>query len=108
MSLNKEMIFGLAFGDNDMAIVPNKNFLSQLRGNNTPYTFSTPIILRSVRDLQSDSGVEYTTIYPDGSSLTADSGALNLEGVYYPAGTTIETTSKSSRYMITYLECKYV
>lgn len=81
MSLNKEMIFGLAFGDNGMAIVPNKNSLSQLRGNNTPYTFSTPIIVRSVRDLQSDTGTEYTITYPDSSSLTVDSGKLNLEDI---------------------------
>lgn len=28
MSLNKEMIFGLSFGGDDMVIVPNKNSLS--------------------------------------------------------------------------------
>ena len=110
MSLNKEIIFGLSsLGDDDMVIVPNKNSISSIRGNNTPYTFSTPIILLSISDLEfPDSGVEYTITYPDGSSLTVDTDELNLEHVYYPEGTTIKSQYKNSHIYISYIECKYV
>ena len=109
MSLNKEMIFGLAYGDDDMVIVPNKNSLSQLRGNNTPYTFSTPIIVRRITDVSfPDVGFEYTITYPDGSSLTVDTDVLNLEDVYYPEGTTFEFRTKSSNMLLQYVEGKYV
>ena len=109
MPLNKEMLFGLAFGDNDMTIVPNKNSLSQLRGNNTPYTFSTPIIIiRNISSSSSGTNLVYTITYPDGSSLTVNPDELNLEHVYYPADTTIEFKTKSSKILLQYIESKYV
>ena len=110
MSLNKEIIFGLSsLGDDDMVIVPNKNSLSLIRGNDTPYTFSTPIIVKSITDrVYPDVGLIYTITYPDGSSLTVDTDELNLEGVYYPAGTTIEFQIKGSNKILQYIECKYV
>nr|DAL31713.1 MAG TPA_asm: hypothetical protein [Caudoviricetes sp.] len=109
MSLNKEIIFGLSFGDDDMVIVPNKNSLSMIRGKDTPYTFSTPIIVKTFANLSfPDSGFIYTITYPDGSSLTVDTDELNLEDVYYPEGTTIEFQIKSSDTILHYIECKYV
>lgn len=110
MSLNKELIFGLSsFGDDDMVIVPNKNSLSLLRANNTPYTFSTPILVKTIDDIESsDAGFIYTITYPDGSSLTIDTNELILEGVYYPEGTTIEFQIKSSKTILHYVECKYL
>lgn len=110
MSLNKEIIFGLSsLGDDDMVIVPNKNSLSLIRGNNTPYTFSTPIIVKRILDVEiPDAGFKYTITYPDGSSLTVDTNELNLEPVYYPAGTTIEFEIKGSNKILQYVECKYV
>lgn len=110
MSLNKEIIFGLSsLGDDDMVIVPNKNSLSLIRGNDTPYTFSTPIIVKSIADISApDVGFIYTITYPDGSSLTVDTNKLNLKGVYYPTGTTIEFQIKDSNKFLQYIECKYV
>lgn len=110
MSLNKEMLFGLLpFGDDNMLIVPNKNSLSMIRGNNTPYTFSTPILVKRFTDVQfPDVGFIYTITYPDGSSLTINTDELNLEGVYYPEGTTIEFKIKNSNSILRYVECKYV
>lgn len=99
MSLNKEMIFGLlAFGGDNMTIVPNKNSLSLLRGNNTPYTFSTPIIIRGIYNTSfPDSSEEYTITYSDGSSITSETGELNLENIYLPEGTKFELQTKSSK-----------
>lgn len=80
-----------------------------IRGKNTPYTFSTPIIVRNITDISfPDVGFIYTITYPDGSSLTVDTDELNLEDVYYPAGTTIEFQTKSSSMILQYIECKYV
>lgn len=80
-----------------------------IRGNNTPYTFSTPIIVKSITDIGfPDVGFLYTITYPDGSSLTIDTDELNLEHVYYPAGTTFEFQTKSSNMILQYVECKYV
>ena len=109
MSLNKEMLFGLAFRDDDMVIVPNKNSLSMIRGNNTPYTFSTPIIIRNITNVSfPDSSTEYIITYPDDSSITVETGELNLDYVYLPEGTKFEFTRKSSDNILQYLECKYV
>ena len=92
-----------------MVIVPNKNSLTMIRGNNTPYTFSTPIIVKSIADIGFPNvGFIYTITYPDGSSLTVNTDDLNLEGVYYPAGTTIEFQTKSPNIILQYVECKYV
>lgn len=109
MSLNKEMIFGLSFGGDNMTIVPNKNSLSILRGNNTPYTFSTPIIIRSIKDLDSPGAkVYYTITYPDDSSIAVSTGELNLDHVYLPEGTKFEFRPKASSNILQYIECKYV
>ena len=92
-----------------MVIVPNKNSLSAISGKNTPYTFSTPIIVKRLTNMVfPDVGFIYTITYPDGSSLTVDTDELNLEGVYYPAGTTIEFEIKDGNRILQYIECKYV
>lgn len=110
MSLNKELIFGLSsLGDDGMVIVPNKNSLSSISGDATPYTFSTPIIVTSILDVVApDIGLVYTITYPDGTSLTIDTNELNLKPVYCPAGTTFEFQTKSSKMLLQYVECKYV
>lgn len=80
-----------------------------IRGNNTPYTFSTPIIIRNIYNTSfPDASEEYTITYPDDSSITVKTGELNLDYVYLPEGTKFEFSRKDSGVILQYLECKYI
>lgn len=112
MSLNKEMIFGLAFGDDDMKMVvfssyEPQNFRSLV--NNNSFVPSTPICITGINDIGEYDNITIT--YPDGSSMKvsgkyANNGSFSLPiQIYVPEGTKIDAPSATYVY---YLPCKWV
>jgi hypothetical protein len=110
MSLNKEMIFGLSFGgDNMKMLVPNKSDNTLIRGNATPYTFNTPVVIHRISNVDSQyDNIEYTITYPDGSTLTANVHDISINSLYFPEGTKFEFKSRVSANLLYYLECKWI
>jgi hypothetical protein len=111
MPLNKEMIFGLlAFGGDDMKmVVPNKKESILVRGNNTPITFNTPVLITSISNTDTHTdNIEYNITYPDDSTITLNRRDVNLTGLYYPEGTKFEFSRKSSDNLMRYIECKWI
>lgn len=112
MSLNKEMIFGLAFdGDNMKMLVFSSYEIQYYRSTTASSSFvtSTPICITGLNDIgkyQND-----TITYPDGSTLllsgryaSTDTGSLPTK-IYVPEGTKLDIISGSDLY---YLPCKWV
>jgi hypothetical protein len=112
MSLNKEMIFGLAFdGDNMKMLVLTSYEIQYYRGTmaSTSFVTSTPICITGLNDIgdyQND-----TITYPDGSTLllsgryaSTDTDSLPTK-IYVPEGTKLDIISGSYLY---YLPCKWV
>lgn len=112
MSLNKEMIFGLAFeGDNMKMLVissyEKSNYYSTR--STTSFVTSTPICMTLITGL---AGSEKITIkYPDNSTLVIAGSRLGTGGalsehVYLPEGTTLTVPFGGVR--IFYLPCKWI
>jgi hypothetical protein len=112
MSLNKEMIFGLSFGGDNMKMLvissyKSKTYYSTLSAKS--FVTSTPICLTLITGLSSSDTV--TIKYPDNSTLVIEeeeigtSGALGVH-VYLPEGTTL--TAPRGGVIMHYLSCKWV
>lgn len=113
MSLNKEMIFGLAFdGDNMKMLVISSYDVKNYRATLSDNTFvpSTPICITGINSIGKYDNITIT--YPDGSSMNlsgkyADNNntfSLPIH-IYVPEGTKI--TPPSATYVY-YLPCKWV
>lgn len=112
MSLNKEMIFGLAFdGDNMKMLVISSYDSGDYYSNTSTTSFvtSTPICMTLITGLAR--GEKITIKYPDNSTLVisekglGEGGALGVH-VYVPEGTTLTVPRGGVR--IFYLPCKWI
>lgn len=112
MSLNKEMIFGLSFGGDNMKMLVISSYKKSYYYSTistTSFVTSTPICMTLITGL-SDSE-EITIKYPDNSTLViagsdlGEGGALGVH-VYLPEGTTL--TVKYGGVRILYLPCKWI
>ncbi len=112
MSLNKEMIFGLAFeGDNMKMVILSSYDPKYFRGlnNNLSFVPSTPICITGITGIGEYENITIT--YPDGSSMKlsgeyAASGEFSLPiKIYVPEGTKIDVPNATYVY---YLPCKWV
>lgn len=116
MSLNKEMIFGLAFGDDNMKMVvltsyTQQNFSGGSSGSSI--VLSTPIYITGIDDISTQKNITIT--YSDGSSMkingvySAEGGTNNRNSLpikfYMPEGTKIDIPPIGEVY---YLPCKWV
>lgn len=112
MSLNKEMIFGLAFGGDNMKMLVLSSYEEQYYHgtlSNTTFITSTPICISGFSGIANYEN--FTITYPDGSSLKlsgryASSTSHNLVvKIYVPEGTKLDIISGSYLY---YLPCKWI
>lgn len=112
MSLNKEMLFGLAFGDDNMKMLVLSSYKIQYyRGTtaNTSFVASTPICITGLNNLGEYQNVTIT--YPDGSSLLLSGRYASTDNyglptkIYVPEGTKLDIISGSYLY---YLPCKWI
>lgn len=107
MPFNKEILFGLSFGgDNMKMLVPIKNKLSSVSGNNSSYTFNVPFVLKKTYTPNNDP-YTYTIKYPDGTSVSTDSTDI-LKDYYFPEGTTISFGKSYYDIVAEYMPCKWI